>query len=192
MKNKIGIVNSLRNSIENIERNGLGSSAKRKSRRKEIELLSNTDIFSDDIKIRKRIETDDLFEDDRHIYKNILLKPHEESINASQANFLKNANGDDAPAYSIYRGSLNIDLKDAGSTDYNPKANFDFVEMVTLRGKNFISNIPSLPRSLVLKGSVSHQEFKSYIDKSIRKNSKFLTYMMGHLEMDAPSVHRLK
>jgi hypothetical protein len=192
MKNKIGIVNSLRSSIENIERNGLGSSAKRAAKRKEIELLSNTDIFSDDIKIKKRIDTDDLIMNDGNAfmnYRDTLLKPHEESINASHATFLKHAGGEDAPGYSIYQGSFNILSED---TELQVNANFDFVNLVTLRNKDFISNIPSLPRSLVLKGSVSHQEFKSYIDKSIRKNSKFLTYMVGHVEMDANSVHRLK
>jgi predicted nucleotidyltransferase len=64
--------------------------------------------------------------------------------------------------------------------------------MITFKSRNFISNIPSLPRNLVLKGSVSHKEFKAYIDKSIVKNSNFLTYLLGHLEMDSASIHRLK
>lgn len=55
-----------------------------------------------------------------------------------------------------------------------------------------IRSVPALDKSLALRGSLSIQDFKGYVEKSVEKNAKFTTYILGYLRIDPQGELALK
>lgn len=66
------------------------SGGKSAAKRKEIELLSNTDLFSEEIKIKKKVDNDleDSVEPELELFKQVIRASHGETLTSISSNFM--------------------------------------------------------------------------------------------------------